>query len=38
MRTTAILEFLGPQFAQVNADGSTSTSGPVSCEGAGLLG
>ena len=32
MRTTAILEFLGPQFAQVNADGSLSRSGPAPCE------
>jgi len=31
MRTTAILGFLGPQFAQVNADGTTSTSGPAPC-------
>ena len=32
MRTTAILEFLGPQFAQVNADGTLSRSGPAPCE------
>lgn len=32
MRTTAILEFLGSQFSQVNADGTTSTSGPAPCE------
>ena len=32
MRTTAILDFLGPQFAQVNADGTTSTSGPAPCD------
>ena len=31
MRTTAILQFLGPGFAQVNADGSTSTAGPAPC-------
>jgi hypothetical protein len=32
MRTTAILEFLGSGFSQVNADGTTSTSGPAPCE------
>ena len=32
MRTTAILEFLGPQFSQVNADGTLSRSGPAPCE------
>ena len=32
MRTTAILEFLGPGWSQVNADGTTSTSGPAPCE------
>jgi uncharacterized membrane protein YgcG len=32
MRTPAILQFLGPNFAQVNADGTTSTSGPAPCE------
>ena len=32
MRTTAILDFLGSGFSQVNADGSTSTSGPAPCE------
>jgi hypothetical protein len=32
MRTTAILEFLGAGFRQVNADGSTATSGPAPCE------
>ena len=31
MRTTAILDFLGSGFAQVNADGTTSTSTPASC-------
>jgi hypothetical protein len=31
MRTTAILQFLGPGFAQVNADGSTSTAGAAAC-------
>ena len=32
MRTTAILQFLGAGYRQVNADGSTSTSGPAPCE------
>ena len=32
MRTTAILQFLGAGFQQVNADGTTSTSGPAPCE------
>ena len=31
MRTTAILQFLGAGFAQVNADGSTSTAGSAPC-------
>ena len=31
MRTTAILTFLGSQFSQVNADGTTSTSGAAPC-------
>jgi hypothetical protein len=30
-RTTAILQFLGRGWAQVNADGTTSTSGPAQC-------
>jgi hypothetical protein len=30
-RTTAILQFLGSGWAQVNADGTTSTSGPAQC-------
>jgi hypothetical protein len=32
MRTTAILDFLGGSFAQVNADGTTSDSGSAPCE------
>lgn len=32
MRTTAILEFLGQSFAQVNADGTLARSGPAPCE------
>ena len=32
MRTTAILEFLGSRYAQVNADGTLSRSGPAPCE------
>ena len=32
MRTTAILEVLGAGWSQVNADGTTSTSGPAPCE------
>ena len=32
MRTTKILEFLGPNFAQVNADGSTSRIASTPCE------
>jgi hypothetical protein len=32
MRTTAILEFLGAGWSQVNADGTLSTSGPAPCE------
>ena len=32
MRTPAILTFLGPSFSLVNADGTTSTSGPAPCE------
>ena len=31
MRTTAILEFLGSGWSQVNADGTTSTAGPAPC-------
>jgi hypothetical protein len=31
MRTTAILQFLGAGWAQVNADGTTSTSAPAQC-------
>jgi hypothetical protein len=30
-RTTAILRFLGSGWAQVNADGTTSTAGPTAC-------
>src|SRR5919108_492045 len=30
-RSTAILQFLGSGWAQVNADGTTSTSGPAQC-------
>jgi hypothetical protein len=30
-RTTAILQFLGPGWAQVNADGTTATAGPALC-------
>ena len=33
-RTTKILEFLGAGWAQVNADGTTSTSGPAPCPAA----
>ncbi len=32
MRTTAILEFLGQGWWQVNADGSLATAGPAPCE------
>lgn len=32
MRTTAILQFLGARFAQVNADGTLARSGPAPCE------
>ena len=35
MRTTAILDFLGGRYSMVNADGSTSTSGPAPCESSG---
>src|SRR5688500_11633355 len=31
MRTTASLSYLGPGWAQVNADGTTSTAGPAAC-------
>ncbi len=31
MRTTRILQFLGAGWAQVNADGTTSTAGPAQC-------
>jgi hypothetical protein len=32
MRTTAILQFLGTQYAQVNADGTLARSGAAPCE------
>ena len=35
MRTTKILEFLGAGWSQVNADGTTSTSGPAPCPASG---
>lgn len=35
MRLTAILQFLGPGYSLVNADGSTSTAGATSCDGSG---
>jgi hypothetical protein len=38
MRTTAILDFLGPKFSQVNADGTTSRDTTTPCESTGAYG